>query len=62
VDRPEGRRYSPPKHQIVRTNDDAFLGLIALILVGTRVPETRGRTLEELEGDVRSGRIFAKTD
>jgi sugar porter (SP) family MFS transporter len=38
----------------------AGFGVLALFFVYTWVPETRGRTLEELEEDVMSGEIFAK--
>ena len=37
----------------------AAVGCIALAFVATQVPETRGRSLEALEADVTSGRIFA---
>ncbi|MGC5076207.1 sugar porter family MFS transporter [Agrococcus sp. DT81.2] len=36
----------------------AAVGALALAFIATQVPETRGRTLEALEADVRSGRIF----
>ncbi|GAB3451602.1 sugar porter family MFS transporter [Kineococcus endophyticus] len=38
----------------------AVINLLALVFVRTQVPETRGRTLEELEEAVTSGRIFDK--
>jgi sugar porter (SP) family MFS transporter len=37
----------------------AGLGVLALIFVYTQVPETRGRTLEQLQADVASGAIYA---
>jgi len=36
----------------------AGLGILSLIFVYTQVPETRGRTLEELEEDVTTGAIY----
>ena len=36
----------------------AGVGALALIFVYTQVPETRGRTLEELEEDVSTGEIY----
>jgi sugar porter (SP) family MFS transporter len=36
----------------------AVVNLLALVFVRTQVPETRGRTLEELEEAVTTGRIF----
>ncbi|MGA0566855.1 sugar porter family MFS transporter [Rathayibacter sp. KR2-224] len=36
----------------------AALGILSLIFVYTQVPETRGRTLEELEEDVTTGAIY----
>jgi major inositol transporter-like SP family MFS transporter len=36
----------------------AVIGAIALIFVITQVPETRGRSLEALEEDVETGRIY----
>jgi major inositol transporter-like SP family MFS transporter len=36
----------------------AAVGAAALVFIATQVPETRGRTLEELEADVTSGAIF----
>ncbi|WP_328293073.1 sugar porter family MFS transporter [Kineococcus sp. NBC_00420] len=38
----------------------AVINLLALVFVHTQVPETRGRTLEELEDAVTSGRIYDK--
>jgi len=38
----------------------AGFGVLALIFVYTQVPETRGRTLEELEEEVMSGEIFTR--
>nr|WP_269151198.1 sugar porter family MFS transporter [Spelaeicoccus albus] len=40
----------------------AGVGVIALIFVITQVPETRGRTLEELEEDVTTGAIYTISD
>jgi len=37
----------------------AGIGVIALLFVWTQVPETRGRSLEHLEEDVLTGKIFA---
>ena len=39
----------------------AALNAVALIFVWTQVPETRGRTLEQLEEDVTSGAIYQLT-
>lgn len=36
----------------------AVINLLALVFVRTQVPETRGRTLEELEEAVTTGRVF----
>jgi len=36
----------------------AVIGAIALVFVITQVPETRGRSLEALEEDVETGRIY----
>jgi major inositol transporter-like SP family MFS transporter len=36
------------------------VGVLALVFIATQVPETRGRTLEELDAGVRSGRVFAR--
>jgi membrane protein implicated in regulation of membrane protease activity len=36
----------------------AAVGLVALLFVWRFVPETRGRTLEELEEDVTTGAIY----
>jgi MFS transporter, SP family, major inositol transporter len=36
----------------------AAIGLLALLFVITQVPETRGRTLEDLEEDVSTGAIY----
>ncbi|GAA3328155.1 sugar porter family MFS transporter [Paeniglutamicibacter sulfureus] len=36
----------------------AGIGVLALLFVATQVPETRGRTLEALEGDVSTGAIY----
>jgi MFS family permease len=36
----------------------AGIGVAALVLVFTQVPETRGRSLEALEEDVSSGQIY----
>ena len=38
----------------------AGIGVVALIFIYTQVPETRGRTLEEIDEDVTSGVIFNK--
>ncbi|ANE07069.1 sugar porter family MFS transporter [Corynebacterium glutamicum] len=38
----------------------AGIGVVALIFIYTQVPETRGRTLEEIDADVTSGVIFNK--
>ncbi|PRY16613.1 sugar porter family MFS transporter [Kineococcus rhizosphaerae] len=38
----------------------AVINLLALVFVKTQVPETRGRTLEELEAAVTDGTIFDK--
>lgn len=38
----------------------AGIGLVALVFIYTQVPETRGRTLEEIDQDVTSGAIFNK--
>ena len=38
----------------------AAVGVLALIFIYTQVPETRGRTLEEIDEDVTSGAIFDK--
>lgn len=38
----------------------AGIGVLALIFVATQVPETRGRTLEALEGDVSTGAIYLR--
>ena len=37
----------------------ACVGALALAFIATQVPETRGRTLEQLESGIASGRIFA---
>lgn len=38
----------------------AGIGVFALIFIWTQVPETRGRTLEEIDHDVTTGAIFDK--
>lgn len=38
----------------------AGVGVIALIFIYAMVPETRGRTLEEIDEDVTTGVIFDK--
>ena len=37
----------------------AGIGVVALVFVATKVPETRGRSLEALEEDVSTGAIYA---
>lgn len=37
----------------------AAVGALAVVFVATQVPETRGRTLEGLEADITSGKVFA---
>ena len=36
----------------------AGIGVIALIFVATQVPETRNRSLEDLEEDISTGAIY----
>ena len=36
----------------------AVIGVAALVFVWTKVPETRGRSLEALEEDVTTGEIY----
>ena len=36
----------------------AGVGALALAFIATQVPETRGRSLEALEADIASGRVF----
>ena len=36
----------------------AGVGALALAFIATQVPETRGRSLEALEADIESGRVF----
>lgn len=38
----------------------AGAGVLALVFIATQVPETRGRSLEGLEAEVRSGRAFVR--
>ncbi|MCH1881850.1 sugar porter family MFS transporter [Agrococcus sp. ARC_14] len=38
----------------------AAVGAVALAFIATQVPETRGRSLEALEADIHTGRIFAR--
>ena len=39
----------------------AVVNVVAFVFVRRRVPETKGKSLEEIEADLRGGRSMART-